>query len=395
MYQTLRWWEHERAKKSGGGLKISKVGSVTPITENQMEEELVKSNPCGNDDYLKGVMNPNVPPSPFRCVAYFLVHSWRTFGWAPPLLLLSVKRPKVVLALAVAWIVARRQDRWKNAIHDFVRFGSSNRPRLVRAQSKPYDTSKQYVIAIHPHGLLCCSWFNLLSRHAKLADGRNFSHANFLMDGLKCVLHTAQGVQFYPLHGEMYRNRCTDASSKSIRKTLKNGLSAVLSPGGFSEAVYTGWSDEYDVAYIDERYGFIKIAIEHGIDIIPTYSFGCADMYHGLRWKAHERAKKAQETGIPMVMWWGKYGTNIPLSEDTCTVSFDPFPSSKYTLDQVVQCHADYCAYLKSCFMKYRHLSPLTKNKQLLIVGKNTPPEDAIMKLETCEFGVMDKLMGS
>lgn len=351
------------------------MGAVSPITEQEIKElelqleEIAKNAPYKADEYL----NPDVPPSALRCVVHYLVHSWRTLGYVPPLLLLGAKRPKIFFALVGSYMIARTQDSWKNTIHDFTRFGSSNRPRFVRAQSAPYDPKKQYLVTLHPHGILCCSWFNLIARHAKQSPDRNLSACLYMLDGLKIVLHFAPAVQFYPLHGEMYRDKCTDVTTKSLRTTFKNGMSPALSPGGFSEAVYTGWSDEYDCAYIDERYGFVKIAVEQGVDIIPTYSFGCSDMYNTVHWKGHERAKKAQELGIPMVMWWGKYGTNVPISEDTCTVTFDPFPSSRYTLDQVVQCHTDYCEYLKRCFMRYRHMCPHSRNKELVIIGKNKP----------------------
>lgn len=358
-----------------GNLRLDKralAGLGADVTEEEIQrlEELFKTAPYRIQESLK----PDLPPSALRSVVYVLIHSWRTLGYVPPLLLLGGKCPKAFVALVASYLIARLQDRWKNAIHDFTRFGSSNRPRFVSAQREPYDRNKQYMITLHPHGILCCAWFNLIARHAKLDDKNNFSTQFYMLDGIQTVLHFAPAVQFYPLHGEMYRDKCTDVTPRSLKQSLRNKMSVALSPGGFSEAVYTGWSDEYDCAYIDERYGFIKLAIQHGIDIIPTYSFGLADMYKTIQWKAHERAKKAQELGVPMVLWWGKCGTNVPLTEDTCTVSFEPFPTSRYTVDQVVQCHADYCEYLKSCFMRYRHTSPHTKNKELVIIGKNKPP---------------------
>merc|ERR1719203_5323 len=90
----------------------------------------------------------------------------------------------------------------------------------------------------------------------------------------------------------------------------------MCSPGGFSEAVYVDYSDRQEVSYIKGRLGFIKLAIEAGIDIIPTYSFGAQDMYKAWAWNRAGRAKKAQDLGLPMVAWWGRFGTNMPYFED-------------------------------------------------------------------------------
>jgi hypothetical protein len=98
-------------------------------------------------------------------------------------------------------------------------------------------------------------------------------------------------------------------------------------------------------------------------------------MYHTLSPGRHWRAKIAQKTGLPLVVWWGKYGTSMPLHENHVTATFDPFPSSQYTIDQLDQCHSDYLKYLKQCFDEHKAKFGYG-HKTLVFIGKNKPPPD-------------------
>lgn len=82
-------------------------------------------------------------------------------------------------------------------------------------------------MAAHPHGILNYGWFNLIARYGQLA----------LVDGLRLVMCMAPAVQWYPVYGEIFEERATDASAASVRRVLRAGLSPAIIPGGFSEAV--------------------------------------------------------------------------------------------------------------------------------------------------------------
>ena len=83
-------------------------------------------------------------------------------------------------------------------------YGSSSLPKTVRAQRDPYDPDKQYLVSIHPHGVICCGWFNLLSRNCREDEERGtryFRNRLDLMDGIDLTLCFAPCVQYAPLHG--------------------------------------------------------------------------------------------------------------------------------------------------------------------------------------------------
>ena len=52
----------------------------------------------------------------------------------------------------------------------------------------------------------------------------------------------------------------------------------VLIPGGASEASYCGDHKEIKLV-LKRRRGFIKMALENGVDLVPSFSFGETDIY--------------------------------------------------------------------------------------------------------------------
>jgi 2-acylglycerol O-acyltransferase 2 len=252
-------------------------------------------------------------------------------------------------------------------------------------RQKQYDSGKQYLIACHPHGFLCENVANLFSRSSNM-DFKKTGICPPLpgMGPLSCCF--APAVGWYPLYCELGGKFITDASMGSMRKVLKEGRSALVCPGGFSEAVYCGASEKYDHAYLDGRMGFLKLAIEFGIDVAPIYGFGITSAYStGKMWEKgrHQRSVRAQDQGLPGVLPIGRLGTAVPFNEDYVSVLLDPFPTSKYKVEQLEQCSQDYSAYLQRCFDAYKACHPTEAHKELLIIGKNVDHNMAVAKLRS------------
>lgn len=322
------------------------------------------------------IYNDNPTAISFACRA--LVHSWRTLGYVPWLTLALKKYPRhVILAMLSYYTLRFRTKWWNDEVHRFLKYSSSPIPRALSANTVPYDKNKQYVVTIHPHGVLACGWFNLLSRYL-YDDNRGSSFkedGSILMNGIPVYLCFAPVVQLLPFHGEIYQGRGTDVSAKTLRRVLKEtNCSVALAPGGFSELVYAGYRENEEVAFILGRYGFVKVALEHGLDLVPVYTFGLNKMYWLPDWQRHRRAVLSQRLSLPVTMFAGKWGTAVPFTEDTVTVTFNPFPMSGYRKDQVKEAHRDYCVYLKKCFDEYKHVTEATKNCELVFAGRDQVP---------------------
>ena len=62
------------------------------------------------------------------------------------------------------------------------------------------------------------------------------------MDGIQLIMCVAPVVQFYPLYGELFGDRVTDASKRTFSQAnilSKTNLTPAIIPRGFSEATYT------------------------------------------------------------------------------------------------------------------------------------------------------------
>lgn len=322
-----------------------------------------------------------------RPLAFVLVHHMRiAMPWIPVAMVAVATRPrKTALALAAYWGLLNPLLPWKNAVHQFSGYAASNRPRLLNCmRQKQYDPSKQYIVACHPHGFLCENIANIFMRDCPEFKTKGSAPP---FPGLGPVSTCfAPAVGWYPLYGELGGKHIVDASAATMRRVLEEGQSALVCPGGFSEACYTGASTEYDHAYLAGRVGFLKLAVERGIDIAPVYGFGVSGAYSGLPWleeSRHRRSVFAQDFGLPGVLPVGKFGTAVPLDENYVSVLLDPFPTSKYTLDQLEQCSEDYAAYLQRCFDAYKACKPSEANKELLIVGKEVNHDMALAKLRS------------
>jgi len=372
-------------------------GSIDAEVKNEMQDDVGDSGPHASLVEVPTVQRPLVDylgkpldvdaeslsdtdkysPSIVQSLSYALVHSMRLYGWLPWLLLALAKYPLESIAGILALYALRVKTSWWNdMVLRFLRYAASPKPRLVRANSVPYDPTKQYMLTLHPHNIMLDGVWNVMSRFAFTDEKGGQFHKNLdAFDGIEVSLCAAPALQFIPLYGEMYRDQAFPANKKNVDHVIKKlKRCPVLVPGGFSEAVYSNYRPNQEVAYLLGRYGFIKIAIENGIDIIPFYTFGAQQMYNTIDAWRHERAVWAQKTGIPMTPFWGQWGTSVPLNDESVTVTFDPFPTSKYTLEEVEKAHADFCVYLKKCFDEHKHVSKYTKDSELLFAGKNQKP---------------------
>lgn len=97
-----------------------------------------------------------------------------------------------------------------------------------------------------------------------------------------------------------------DASRANLQKLLREGYSVALCPGGIWEQVNADHREEK--CYCQKGLGFVRLAMEAGVPLLPLYTFGEGQVYHthtlalGLRrWMA-----KTLRVGVPIITGpWG------------------------------------------------------------------------------------------
>lgn len=278
-----------------------------------------------------------------------IFHNTRLYGWVPAGV--AMARYRYGRALLLFYCMVRRTNSWRSFVHHLFKYGMKDSPaRLHSALTAPLKpaSEKRYMVAIHPHGLLCDGWHMVV---AKAPDGFLPNQPHFMgVENLNPFLCFSPVIQYVPGHQECYRERCGGASAKDVERVLRTtDCNPAICPGGFAEAVWC-WSDEkFEYSWLENNSRFIAVAIKNGLDIIPSYTYGLTSMYKTNTFFRQELAEVAQKTQIPTVVATGKL-LGVPFHEDVVTVLYDPFPVDKYTLNDVEQAHEDYKKYLKECF---------------------------------------------
>jgi len=313
-----------------------------------------------------------------RQCASILLHHLRTFSYVPWFTALLWKKPEIVILGMLSYYGIRFNiPQWTERIRQFLRYAHSPNYRFIKAQTASFSYDKNYLYCGHPHGVLVEGIQNTVARSQPLAADTII--AVMFDDRPDIYMSVAPAMFYIPLHSEsILDSRLIGPSAKEIKTALEDKKSVFLAPGGFAESTYTNYAEDKEVMFLRGRTGFIHIAIQTGVDIVPIYQFGINAAYRlttfcpGL--SRHQRAILSQKYNIPLYIFWGAYGTSVPLVDDIVTVTFDPFPTNKYTLDQVEEAHYDYCVYLKKCFDSHKYLSKHTKNSEMVFAGRDHLP---------------------
>ncbi|CEM31480.1 unnamed protein product [Vitrella brassicaformis CCMP3155] len=181
-------------------------------------------------------------------VAFWLIYLWRTAShlthlgdWGPDW-----------LAHAVRWCVQR-----------LYALGGLKFGGIVCVDEKSWDLDRQYVVSWHPHGVnaVLPSLIGPLRTIESTCKLRT-----------KAVVGVASGIFYIPLLREMclcWGARPADREILSM--ALKSGRTLFITPGGIYEQVHTDPTREQ--LYLPKRLRWIRLAIEHGVPLLPSYSF--------------------------------------------------------------------------------------------------------------------------
>ena len=199
------------------------------------------------------------------------------------------------------------------------------------------------IIGVHPHGIA--------SDYRILMDGMLYS----ALPG-RPVLTLAASVLFHlPLVRELcVWTRCIDASKPVAERALRKRNSLMIIVGGEAEQIGTRYGIEEVV--LQNRYGFVKLALAHGCALVPVYCFGCVDCYW--TWSNVLRGPREalrKRLGVCLPLYAGSFGV-LPLRVPLDMVFgaplelTPPVTPGKPTEEEVAMAHAQYIAALVALF---------------------------------------------
>ena len=166
----------------------------------------------------------------------------------------------------------------------------------IRVPEAPFDPTKQHLVVWHPHGAYTCMAFGHCAHQAVIKSPLGW--------------YAAVAPVLFRLPGMRELLMLFDARSVSSRVTeelLASGKTVGIQPGGVPEQLRTDHRRE--VAVFPPRLGFIRLAMRHGVPLLPAYIFGENQAYttFGAAGRAVSRLV-FQVTGFPFVPVLGKWG---------------------------------------------------------------------------------------
>ena len=197
--------------------------------------------------------------------------------------LLLCTRYKLIPLLYLIWYIAdwRTSDRggrrwnWVRRWRLWKDYASYFPISLVKEEA--LDPKFNYIICSHPHGVLACGAFCSFA-----TEGTN---AEQLFPGITFTTATLKAQFVLPIYRELFMTSgAVTVSRQSMGYVLDGkpgGNALVLVVGGAREALSApGSADARELRLIlERRKGFVRLALEHGAHLVPSFSFGEDQVY--------------------------------------------------------------------------------------------------------------------
>jgi len=189
---------------------------------------------------------------------------------------------------------------------------------------EPLDPSKTYIFATQPHGVFGWGvWTNFVNGTNGIQD---------VLPGVIRVL-TIDPNFWFPMWRDIYMALgFASVSKESCDYLLSNGTSVLIVPGGIEEIYYS--KPGTCKVLIKKRKGFIKLALEHGANLVPVFTFGETELFTQIPNPPGSLMSRAQlwvkkKFNSPLVFWWGRGYGPFPRKLEIVTIIGSPIEVKK------------------------------------------------------------------
>ena len=234
-------------------------------------------------------------------------------------------------------------------------------PLKIKVTKEPSKSpSGSTLFAVHPHGSLAFG-----RAAAGFCKVDMWDKAFPSLKNLKVL--TASAAFYVPVIRELWlATCCIEASKKVAVEALKRSscpTAVMVYPGGEVEQLMTRRGVEK--VYIKKRKGFIKLALERGMEIVPVYAFGENDLFHTSQLGMGFREMIQKKIGVALPLIWGSPGM-VPIKNGQKGVTLvfgesiglwqggkDPWKEGEVVTQEMIDsAHELYCMKLKELFDK-------------------------------------------
>ncbi|GBG86362.1 hypothetical protein CBR_g41357 [Chara braunii] len=229
----------------------------------------------------------------------------------------------------------------------------------VNESCHKFEDKRSLIFAIHPHGRVFYTPTMLAQLHDVWHEGA-LGRKNDLFIG------ASSGFFYVPvLRNLLYAVGVIPVSKSSVVRKLRAGNDVIIVVGGIKE-VSLGTSDHEDVLYLVRRKGFIKLAIEENVGVVPVYCFNENSLFkHDPKWflKFWEKVNRLIVIGVPLFR--GVWNTPMPYRRNILVAFGEPmFAKEGESTDAF---HARYMQELKNLYHKHVALSGRPDHKLVIV----------------------------
>jgi len=236
---------------------------------------------------------------------------------------------------------------------------------IVKLTPNEFQPPRKFMFCYHPHGVLFLGAATVGNNFDKIFPGLNAYH---LMSSV-CFL--------CPIFRQYcIWNGCIPATKECANTAVnEHGVSLSVIPGGLAEMLQAdatprhllefeqeacinsnpnddGGEKKTYVLYLKSRKGFVKLAIQFGLDLVPIFTFGEIETYRQIRWGLKWRLRLSRFLTIPITWIWGQYFL-LPFKKELNLVVGAPLAVEREenpSVERVEQVHKQYIEALCKMF---------------------------------------------
>eukprot|EP00164_Ancoracysta_twista_P012137 GFYU01018959.1.p1 GENE.GFYU01018959.1~~GFYU01018959.1.p1 ORF type:complete len:391 (-),score=33.67 GFYU01018959.1:119-1207(-) len=297
------------------------------------------------------------PAVPFGTVALFVAGLWYEQWWTFVVLVILYSTLLIPYGYSWRFMHSRVFKFWR----EYFRF------RIVLPRNMP---DEEHLLACEvPHGLFPMGQF--LAGTGRREDfGIHEGHSAFEM-----LNHSRHGlgadvIYKVPVIRHLYGMMGTvPCDRNTFRTVIRKYPRTAIIPGGIAEMCYSGIHTEDENLYILKRKGFVKLAIEAGVDLAPIYIFGNTDLMDRLSSHRGWFTWAARKLRMSVLLPYGRYFLPIPYKRPMVWAMGMPVHVPKTenpTNEQVEEVHARLVAAIKDLYYTHRHLIGWEKKELVL-----------------------------